>query len=265
MINVVNPNIVIPPEVIAALDPSVVQTILEDIADAARNHWIGLAGSLTRTRQDYIAGIQAVEMKPGVAVIRLVGVMANLIENGQEAIDMHDTLLGPNVPVVKPGQGPGKREKKDGSGYYRAIPFRHSTPNANGITGQKMGSAYQGVVADAQKLGKEVYKKAKALSGSTSAPGEKTQWGGRLEGGLAPLLKAHHKSDIYQGMVRMEKTYKNATQSSYMTFRMISTGSDGWIRPATQGKNLSDKVAVFIEQLAPQAFEAYVKSLGGTP
>lgn len=264
MMEIKHGNFQIPAEVMAALDESQIQVVLEDIADAARNHWIKVAGAgLTRTRQDYISGIQSVEMKEGVAVIQLVGVMPNLIEQGMPAMDMHDTLLGPNVPTVPVGER-GKHQRKDG-GFYRAIPFRHATPTANGVTGAPMGSQYDGhaAVADARALGRAVYNKAKKLEGSTSQPGGRTKWGDRLPGGLAPKLKPHHKSDIFAGMVRLEKTYKKATQSSYMTFRTISTGSDGWIRPRTEGRHFALEVEAFVRELAPQAFEAYVQSLKG--
>lgn len=252
---------------IASLSEDAVQSILEDIAESARNHWLGLAGSAFHTtRRDYIAGIQPVEMKPGMAVIALVGVLPNLLENGMDEQDLRDTLLGPNVPVAPFGQR-GKRLSagKDGSiGYYRAIPFRHSTPGSSGTIAPAMGSAYQGhaAVADYAKLGAAVYGKAKKLAGTTSMPGGGVAYGGRLKSGLAPKLRSHHKTDIYAGMIRSRKKYERETQSQYSTFRTISTRvTTGWIRPATPGSHLAEKVGDFVGSLAPQAFAAYVSSL----
>ena len=70
-------------------------------------------------------------------------------------------------------------------------------------------------------------------------------------------------------MVKMQKTYGGATQSSYMTFRMISVDAEGngigsspWIRPATTGAFLSQQVAEYVStRLAPMAFQAYVNSI----
>lgn len=264
MITMVSPNLVIPPEVFEVLSQEQVQTVLENIMASARNHWIKLAGArLTSTRQDYLAGLQDVEFQPGVGTITLLGVLPNLLEQGMERTDLHGTLLGPNVPTVPAGKGLKGKHAKKGGGFYRAIPFRHSGPNANGINGQPMGSAYDGhaSVPDAKKLGRQVYKQAKLLPPSVSAPGAKTKWGGRLPEGLAPKLKSHHAVDQFAGMVRLEKTYKKATQSSYMTFRTISTGSPGWIRPATPGLHFAVDVAHFVEQLAPQAFEDFIRGL----
>jgi hypothetical protein len=248
------------------LDPQVVQGILADIAEAARNHWIGLAGAaFTSTRRDYIAGIQEVEMEPGRAVISLVGELPNLLENGMPETDMRKTLLGPNVPVAPPGE-PGKHQSKNG-GFYRAIPFRHSGPTSSGTVAPPMGSAYGSVVPNALALGKQVYGQAKKLAATTSQPGGGVAYGGRLPAGLAPKLKPHHKTDIYAGMIRQEKTYEHATQNSYATFRTISTNNPiGWIRSSTPGEFLAKKVEAFVQKIAPQAFAAYLAAAtGGGP
>jgi hypothetical protein len=189
-------------------------------------------------------------------------VLPNIVENGMAELDLHDTLLGPNVPVVPIGER-GKHEREDG-GFFRAIPFRHATPGTKGAVGPAMGDPYRGhdAVADSKKLGTEVYAQAKELLPTRTDPYTgKTQQGERLPAGLAPLLKPHHATDIYAGMIREEKTYERATQSQYVTFRTISTGSPGWVRPATPGAHYAEQVAQFVARIAPQAFEAYVESL----
>lgn len=252
----------------SALNQTTVQTVVLDIAEAARNHWIGLAGKeFQTTRRDYLNGIQPVEAKAGGgAVIALVGVLPNLLENGMPLLDLRDTLLGPDVPVVPVGER-GKHPAK-GGGYYRAIPFRHAAPGGIGSVAPTMGSAYKGhgAVSDAAALGKAVYGKAKKLAPTISQPGKGVKYGGRLPGGVggAPLLKPHHKSDIYKGMIRERKTYEKATQSQYMTFRTISTRvKTGWIRPATPGRFLAKQVETFVQKIAPQAFAAFVEAATG--
>lgn len=65
---------------------------------------------------------------------------------------------------------------------------------------------------------------ANALVGQAySMRDRNVKWGGRLDEGHAPIMRGRHVTDIFAGMVRQEKTYKGATQSSYMTWRMIST------------------------------------------
>lgn len=278
MIEVANLDRMVPAEIFGLLSEDAIQSIVEELADAARAEWVRIAGAeLRTTRRDYLAGIQPVVREGSVATISLVGMLPNLIEQGMDEVDLHDTLLGPNVPVAPLGErgkhqrwrrGPDETEEPDG--YYRAIPFRHSTPGTTGAVGQPMGRPFEGVVKDAGALAKQVYKAAKALEGSTSQPGGPTKWGGRLAEGLAPKLKAFHATDIYAGMVRMEKTYVKATQSQYVTFRTISVdgtgagvGSSPWIRPATPGRSFAKRVSEYVGQIAPQAFDAYVKEATG--
>ena len=264
MIEVVGLDLAIPAALADIMSDEIVTTLVGDIAEAARSEWIRLAGTaLHSTRQDYINGLQPVEVTPGVATITLLGTMPNLLENGMAATDLHNTLLGPNVPIAPPG-GRGKHVSIDPKTqqvkFYRAIPFRHAV----GDQGAGFGNPYRGhnAVADAAALGREVYGKAKKLSATTSDPYGGSKSGGSLPAGLAPLLRPHHATDIFAGMRRERKTYEKATQSQYMTFRTISTGSPGWLRPATPGVHLAAQVTQFAGQIASQTFAAYAGALG---
>lgn len=270
-IEIMNIEDLVPSDILAAFTPGAVNEIVKDIADAARHEWIRIAGEeLFTTRRDYLNGIQPVVFKDGTATIALVGQLPNLIEDGMDEIDLHDTLLGPKVPIAA---GPGRFGKQislDG-GFHRAIPFRHGTPGTAGAVGQPMGRPYEGsdVVKDAKALGKKVYNKAKKLKATTSDPDKGTAYGGRLPAGIAPKLRPYHATDIYAGMIRERKTYVKATQSQYMTFRTIAVDSAGkpkgtspWIRPATPGRHYAKQVSEFVQKIAPQAFEAYVEGLG---
>lgn len=240
------------------------QAILSDATAAARAAWVVYAQSgLSTMQQTYIAGIQEPQIERRLATIALVGTMPNALEHGQPSYDMHNTLLGPRVPVVPPGSGQRGKHKKKGGGYYRAIPFRHATPGTVGQAGAAMGSAYSGhaQVSDAGALGKDLYRRASRLRASMQDPlrAGKTLWGGRLPAGLAPRLKPHHHSDIYAGMVRVAKKYQKATQAQYMTFRTISTGSPGWVRKETQGIHLMEKVQAHMQSILPGMVEAFLR------
>lgn len=264
MIEVTGLDLVIPEALADVLSDEIVTSLVANIAEAARSEWIRLAGNaLHSTRQDYINGIQPVEVTPGTATITLVGMFPNLLENGMSATDLHNTLLGPNVPISEPGER-GKHVSIDPRTgkvkFYRAIPFRHSV----GEKGAGFGNPYRGhqAIADAAALGREIYGRAKKLSGTLSDPyGGTVKQGGRLPAGLAPKLRPHHATDIYAGMRKERKTYERATQSQYVTFRTISTGSPGWLRPATPGVHLAAEVSQFVQQIAPQTFSAYVGEL----
>ena len=82
------------------------------------------------------------------------------------------------------------------------------------------------------------------------------EWGERLHGVDQPKLKEHHATNIFEGMVRMQSNpNKNREQygygqfaydgvnqtdnqmdsSQYMTFRVMSEKSKGWIHPGMKG------------------------------
>lgn len=279
MIEVRGLESLVPQALLAGLSNKAVNEILFGIADAARAEWVRLAGkTYFTTRRDYVRGIQPVRLRPGVATISLVGDLPNMLEHGMPAQKLHETLLGPKVPLVPMGQR-GKHRSKDG-GEYRAIPFRHATPTAGGAVGQPMGRPYTGhdLVEDAKELGMKVYELASQLDPTIGKPGGKMAYGGRLGAGPSkdayaalkvPKLRDDHAVDIYAGMIRSEKKYEKATQSFYMTFRTIAKGPDGkprnssdWITKKREGDMLHKKVDAFVQEIAEGAVKAYVEALG---
>lgn len=288
MIDIVDLVKIIPPEMAALMDERIAEPILQDIAEAARDKWIQLAGrTFKTTRQDYISGLQPVEYTPGQAVIALVGVLPLILEEGMEEQDLYQTLLGPNVPLVPLGER-GKHPAADG-GEYRAIPFRHATPGTAGVVGQPMGRVAARLrETEAGKrikeLARDVYKEAKKLVGSRTDPYGNTEWGGRFDTSKMdiPKLDPRHATNIYEGMVKKTKFYRSQVQSQYMTFRTIATGPDGaprggvifrrgdrvirrqpakWHRGATDGAHLRDQVATYVARVAPGAIAQYVEGL----
>lgn len=236
------------------------QGIVTSIMDGARARWVELATEkLKSTAATYIAGIQPVVGDPATtsARVELLGKLPNLVEQGMSAMDLHQAFLAP---------GKGRRTS---SGWARAIPFRHATPGAGYAAGVPMGAAYAGHanVASPVKLGRAVHKAALQLAATTSTPSGGVAWGGRLREGLAPMLKPYpvHLTDIYAGMYRQEKTYENATQNQYITFRTISIHDDGspnpqgtWIHPGIPPAMIAEEVAEYIEEIALPAALAYL-------
>jgi len=79
-----------------------------------------------------------------------------------------------------------------------------------------------------------------------------------------PKLKEHHKTDIYDGMIRQEAAYKEGVQTTYSTFRTISEAvPEGWIRPPTNPRHFAKRTQDFIARMAPKAFQAFVGQIGG--
>jgi len=228
------------------------QRVLQGIGAAAVQKWKRLAQTeLTSSSRDYAAGIQ-VFYEGNSAFVELVGTLPNLIENGFPGGDMRDWML--KSPKAKRGK----------NGRYLVIPFRHGTP---GTGGRNVGTAMPAAIHDV----------AKVLGATLSRPGVggrdgKTAWGERLHAGLSMgktarkiLLrkeKSWHASSIYTGMVRKEKTYERATQSSYQTFRTISErvirgekdeqgkATQHWYHPGVAARRFAPKVQKHVEKLA---------------
>jgi hypothetical protein len=256
-------------ELFALAGQTMLDGIMENIAKAAYTEWKRLAGDeKSHLRQDYMKGMQPIEYSPGKAVLTLAGELPHLLEDGDDALDLRKTLLGPNVPIVPEGQRGAHLSLNDTK--YRSIPFRHTGPSTGKVLGQAMGSAYSGHqgVLDSMKLGKAIMKAARKLqdysireqSTENSPPRRLRTF--RIRAGLAPgmkqipLLKPHHKTNIYEGMIREAHTYEKATQNKFTTFRTISTGvTEGWIRGPIAARHYLDRVSDYVAKIAPMTIE----------
>lgn len=251
----------IPEELLAPFTQEAVDAILEDVANATRDWWAAEAmAELSTSKGDYIRGLQPVEMESGQAVLTLVGVVPNIVEQGMEETDMRTTLLGPNVPISPVGEF-GKHISIDPntfeSGFYRSIPFRHTQPSAGGYVGRPMPE--------------DVYQAAKALRAQISAPGQGTEWEkGEASEGKFKSLKGDFGSR-YAGMIKSRKAYKSfemtpegpkgrGVQSQYTTFRTISTKkTTGWIRPASPGKHFGERALEYAERTMIEALASFAE------
>jgi len=243
----------------------------------ARTRLVTLAQQRLKTSaRDYVGAITPPDITstPGGwrATILLTGAFAHMVEEGAAPWDLRTTILKPGTRKI--------RTSKAGF-LYLSVPFRHMTPSASGVNAPPMGSAYSGegqkpehrafrgsLAAAAAALGKAVHKAAKKLAPTLSAPGVGTQYGGRLAAGVggATLLRPRHVTDVYQGMIREEKTYEDAKpQTQYLTFRTISNNpatrrSDdaggqsevNWTHPGLEARHLVPEALEYIHDLIRQ-------------
>lgn len=165
---------------------------------------------------------------PFAGAVVLQGKLPNMLEKGWNAFDM------------KIGFGKSKRiKRKDNGGWYLTIPLRHSTPG---------GFMY------GQSMPKDVYGVAKKLNPYKSGQGNtRLSWPGA---GDVSWNGYQHKTNKYNGMVRIVKSYQKATQSQYMTFRRVSDKSDpmSWWHPGYVGIKIA-------QGLEPFARDVFVKTL----
>lgn len=180
---------------------------------------------------------------------------ADEIENGRPPRDLK-RMLDTSLKV---------RLNKKGSRYL-IIPFRHNTP---------------GYTAHASDMPQHVYEAAKALKpskvlgmgtrpsgtgawdlktkGPLQVPQAKYLWGGRLAAGsMGPNPKG--KVDRFAGMYRFDTSIGKKKESTYLTFRVMTETSKGWIVPAQPGLNIAKEV---IKQMGPLALEEFKNAAQG--
>jgi len=184
--------------------------------------------------------------------------MATPFETGEPARDlkrMLDTSL--KTRVAKGGKHPGQR--------YLIIPFRHSTP---------------GYTAHGSDMPSDVYKQAMAMAkskvtllsfrknqiGVRGFTGARTgqllqvrsrqyQWGDRLNGANVPSR--------FRGMVRFDTSTANKKDSTYLTFRVMTENSPGWIVPAKPGRFIVKGVADRAQDMLKYNVQNAIASVAG--
>ena len=134
---------------------------------------------------------------------------------------------------------------------YLIIPFRH---NADTVPAEAKTMSLSTVVGHGRRLSG-----TGAWSLKTQAPATVRQrrynWGDRLTG---PNVSRNQ-----HGMVRMNTATGGKKSSAYLTFRVMSEKSRGWIIPAQPGLYIAKGVAETMQPLAEASFAQAVKrSLG---
>jgi hypothetical protein len=188
--------------------------------------------------------------------------IANDLEYGKGPWDMKPMLLG----------GPKARISKKGN-RYNIIPMRHGTSSKSGQNAyfKPMPKDVLGKVRMIKPSFAAMVPQRVRVGGKmqTSMQPKGLKWGGRLTGteaahppGQNPTTGYQHKAGKYEGMTRIRKRYDNATQSKYLTFRIVSDKSDpgSWWHPGYQAHGIAQHVSDYckpaIEGIIRQAANA---------
>lgn len=178
------------------------------------------------------------------------------------------------------------RRTKDGRRFL-VIPFRHNTPGneahapampqhvynqASQLSASSVvstGLRRSGEITSAhvglgmRPLGEKRQRRSPYLSsiadkGPAMVTKRNYQWGERLgAGSMGPNPKG--KVDRYAGMVRFDTSAGGKRHSTFLTFRMMMEGSNGWIVPAKPGLYLVKQVVDDLRPLAETAFSEAIK------
>lgn len=253
------------------------------IAQQTRANWmesVDRAKLWSGEKDAYKASISYKMTGPFSAIVEADYKYAEEIETGRPPRDLKK-MLDTSTKV---------RRTKDGRRFL-VIPFRHSTPG-NTAHGPSMpqhvyqqasqiapssvvstGLRRSGEITSARvgmgmrPLGEKRQRQAPYLSNTTTkgpmmVTKRNYQWGERLgAGSMGP--NPNGKVDRFAGMVRFDTSAGGKRSSSYMTFRIMMEGSNGWVVPAKPGLYLVKQVVEDLQPLAEAAFsEAVKRSLG---
>lgn len=193
------------------------------------------------------------------------------IENGRPARDLKK-MLDTSMKV---------RRTKTGSRFL-VIPFRHNVSSMpSHVYAQAMGLTASSIIGQTQRRAGELTSSAfgigmvpmsetrqrrnpfaKSTESRKDVMVNKNQysWGAKLvAGSMGPNPRG--KTDRFAGMVRFDTSTPGAPRSSYLTFRIMSEKSNGWIIPAQPGQNIAKKVAEDMQPLAEKVIqEAFKRS-----
>ena len=231
------------------------------IAQAAHQQWIAFAngapmpnGKVIRNRTgEYARSIQIRHTGPFAAEVFSDLRYAQGIEEGMPARDLKK-MLDTSFKVRLSAKGL----------RYLIIPFRHSAPNSvmgsnmpealhewwkNGVASQITGR-YERISG----TGAFDIKTRKAIT----VPAWKYRWGTRVgKTDLEGLGIGGKEADRLKGMVMFRKPgggRGGSGHTQYITFRVMSEKSKGWIAPAVEGKWPARTVADGLRPIAEAAF-----------
>lgn len=192
---------------------------------------------------------------------------ASEIENGRPPRDLKK-MLDTSLKV---------RRTKSGTRFL-IIPMRHnvsSMPSA--VYAQAMGLAPSSIIGQGRRRAGEIVtsaigvgmfpvsaKEQRANPFATSTQTRKTatvnrniySWGDKLVSG-----SLSGKGDRFSGMYRFNTSTPGAPRSTYLTFRVMSENSKGWIVPAQPGQQIVKKVVDEMQPVAEKVIqEAFKRS-----
>jgi len=228
-----------------------VNNAIRDVAHAAYANIVAKAQTeLHSTRQDYLKGLEFVELSDNAYLISLEGDWAGRIEDGYPAYNLTDVLLN-SKKIVETGSRSGqpwvKTSKEDGHKYAH-VPFQRSSATAQGGLMGDMAASIKAMTATNAKGRKQKIT-------SLFKDGE----GNPLEGKVAV---GRSENPLVDGLVKYQKTYKNkngkdTTQAVYINYRTVSENSDPWQHPGFAGLKAFDEA----ERMVVQQIDKIIKTL----
>ena len=216
------------------------------------------SAGLKTSKSDYKRSVSNVRVRGkgdvAIATITLEGSLANMIEDGADPYDMHETILRRFAP--------GRKVSKKGD-LYTVVPFTHKRPGTQGRT--PMGMQYNAKVVDVHSIGEKAYSYAKEVG---NKPGQASS----MSYGLFPKIHGQprqvgpyqadaHSHDPFGGMRR--EPMKKGKGTELKSFRTISDGvPNKWYHPGIQARQVFDKAEAKVYSSFSETVQEFMQGMG---
>ena len=205
-------------------------SILDSIGIAILNKWKKLANTeLKTTKKEYIEGI-AIKLDNDTISFELEGWLPNAVEKGLSPFDQKEGFR----------KSRKAKHKKDGTGWYLTIPFRHATrPTTSGMFSSTMPRAVYDAARGLEKGQSLSLDQLSQRNRGLGVRPEVTSQRGQVFGQYT------HKTSVYQGIQKKTDTWAGR----YVSFRRVSDLSDqnAFIHSGIRAYNLLDKAVAGVD------------------
>lgn len=191
---------------------------------------------------------------------------AKWIEDGQEAHNMIDMLLGSKA-ITKSGKNAGQSWVKHGKkGRYAVVPFEHSKSSNQQSAKQSKITEYMNKELEARGLDKVITRDGKPVLGKAATVDLIARGSPQSEKSFRPLLSG---LTIYQslklsktGAVMKNKKGEPRVRRDIFTFRIVSDSQKGkglWDHPGSPGLKAFEQVAKDLDPIWESMMRELVK------
>lgn len=197
--------------------------VLSSISDEYMRVWErNIDGSLHSTRSEYRRAIftdQPDDFSMVFGMTPTKSKLAMMLEDGASAWDIKDGFANSSK----------KHIKKDGSGWYLTVPFRHATSEA---------------VAESMIFSNQMPKEIEKLVKTVGRPLKLSDLPSQYRDVRTSKVGYVHRAAIYEGLTRTDiSSTTNENRGGYFTFRRVSDKSEAnsWQHPGFEPLKLMEK------------------------
>ena len=215
------------------------QSAVQNLAQAAYSAMVSKIQGMSmdpKNRQAYLKSLKFQDLGDATWLIYLDGDWPQKLEEGYGSYSIKDVLLksSKNVEVGPRAGQPWVRRNKKG-GKFAAVPFEHKPFSGEKGAGNLADEIKRIRVMNRQGKAQSIAKIFKDLEGKPIAGKVATAGTHPTNPNLSNLTKYQHVSD------------SGRVSSIYMTYRMVSEDSTGFVHPGHRGYQLFKEAQEYVE------------------